>query len=583
MLSAICSLIYSTVGTYILLSYNNSVSFYAIIIPFLVLVFLYGLFLLVFRKIIPATIISSALLLLIFFADAFVYQVRFFHIRYSDIIAVDDALRVAKSYSFSITSNQISKLIIVVATCVMICAIAKRHTNPKKSSVVLTGAICITLTAAFFCADTYFGFIPKAEEGLNSSKYVPTYGLVYSWYNQYKNSRLQFPDEYSIDLAQSILKSNTSLDKFDHENTDYPDIVVIMNESLADYNLCGQVTYKKDPLPNIHDIRNGISENRMLVSIFGGYTANTEFEFLTGSSLLFLPKGTIPYMRFMDHKMPSLVQEFNSIGYNSTAIHPYYSAEWNRTNAYKCLGFERFFSGDEIVGAGKKENKAIRKNLFAFGDDVEYIRGFISDEQCYKYILSSLDEMKNKSPSFIFAVTIQNHGGYLYVGDDFSSEKYTGITDVDQYLTLSRESDEAFYRLIEQLKKRKRKTVVLMFGDHQPAINIDETIRWDNSLEEVNKYVVPYVIWSNYNANYDLPDNVSSNYLSAVLKKEVGIPLTEWDNFRLNIMKDYPVITANVIKKDMKWLLPSKKVVDKSVLHNYEIVQDYLLFDAEVE
>lgn len=583
MLSVICAIVFSATGTYVLLTYNIGICFYGVLIPFLLLLGMYGFFLIIFRNNIAASILSSVVLLLVYFVDAFVYQSRYFHIRYSDISVINDAIRVAGNYRFSIIPDHVRIIVIVTATCIAICALTKILKPQKRQETVLVGIICCCVSFLFFLTDYYFVFVPIVDEGINSSEYVPNYGLAYSWYNQYRNSRFRFPGDYSIELAESIL-DNTKIPEKEISKIDediLPNIIVIMNESFSDFGLCGEIEYS-DPLLYIHGSRNKLIENKMLVSIYGGYTANTEYEFLTGNSLLFMPNGVIPYMNYMNHDLPSFARDLKSLGYSTTAIHPYYSAEWNRVNAYRCMGFDKFVSGDSLINRDHNSADSGLTNLFAFGDDVEYIRGFISDRQCYDYILSAIDETVDKGPFFVFAVTIQNHGGYLYQGDDFASFEYTGIKDVDQYLTLSSESDKAFYQLLEQLKQSERRTIVLMFGDHQPAINIDNAIIWNTSIEAVNKYMVPYILWSNYDTDYITPEVVSPNYLSAVFKVYAELPLTSWDAFRLDVMKEYVVLSTNVIQKNGKWMDP-KDVSDDQWLHDYEIVQDYMLFDSVVK
>ena len=72
---------------------------------------------------------------------------------------------------------------------------------------------------------------------------------------------------------------------------------------------------------------------------------------------------------------------------------------------------------------------------------------------------------------------------------------------------------------------------------------------------------------------YEVTDYTSPNYLSAILKKNAGLPLTAWDQFRLNAMQEYPVVTANfILDKD-------GKLVGKDSLKDYELVQYMRMFD----
>ena len=42
-------------------------------------------------------------------------------------------------------------------------------------------------------------------------------------------------------------------------------------------------------------------------SVFGGATANSEFEFLTGNSMAYVPAGTVAYQMYVDEGDSSIV------------------------------------------------------------------------------------------------------------------------------------------------------------------------------------------------------------------------------------------------------------------------------------
>ena len=74
----------------------------------------------------------------------------------------------------------------------------------------------------------------------------------------------------------------------------------------------------------------------------GGGTCNSEFEFLTGSTLGSLGGGVYPYM-FYDMSVPeSLPHYFAAQGYGTTAIHPAEASNWRRDVVYGQMGFDEF-------------------------------------------------------------------------------------------------------------------------------------------------------------------------------------------------------------------------------------------------
>ena len=86
----------------------------------------------------------------------------------------------------------------------------------------------------------------------------------------------------------------------------------------------------------------------MYSSVKGGNTANTEFEFLTGLSMYFLPTGSIPYQQYIKSEVPSLASQLSSVGYTSVSMHPYYPKGWNRDTVYDDLGFEEKYFKDDF-------------------------------------------------------------------------------------------------------------------------------------------------------------------------------------------------------------------------------------------
>ena len=95
------------------------------------------------------------------------------------------------------------------------------------------------------------------------------------------------------------------------------------------------------------------------------------------------------------------------------------------------------------------------------------------------------------------------------------------------------------------------------------------------TFNDATYYTVPYILWANYDIEFDAPEYTSPNYLSAILKKNAGLPLTAWDQFRLDMMEQYPVISVNYI------LDKEYKPVDPGKLNHYAIVQYMRMFDLQ--
>ena len=116
-----------------------------------------------------------------------------------------------------------------------------------------------------------------------------------------------FAKEPKVEEA-SVPNTGNSTAKFT-SNKDYstnktlngkqPNIILIMNESLADFDQIGQTNYNKDPLSFLHGMTENTIYGKDYVSIYGAGTSNSEFEAMTGKTMKFVPSGWNVYQQFM--------------------------------------------------------------------------------------------------------------------------------------------------------------------------------------------------------------------------------------------------------------------------------------------
>lgn len=549
---------------------------------FLLILPIFGLSLLLFRRNSAALFITALFLSFVDYIDGVVFSGRLTHIRYSDLFAIKDAMRVAKRYAITFTGRNAVLLGVVLAVSGLFIFVSLRfpEKQSKRENAVVGGSILI-LSVIFLVCGTVFKWIPdptrSIDDQFDANGLVDRVGLYYAVYGQFRNSHIEMPEGYSEEKVEAILTQFPSSE----EAIEPIRIIVIMNEALADYSLIGETAFT-DPLANIHNPDNSFFEGKLAVSVFGGYTCNSEYEFLTGNSMQFLPNGCIPFTQLVVSKQLSLAWEMKALGLSTDGIHPYYSQEWNRRHVYACLGFDRFVAGEDFSSGLSVDNANTnitdtQLTTLNFGNDLEYIRGFISDAECYRKVSEVLDD--GDMLSFVFAVTVQNHGGYRYDGSDFTCEKYIdNADDLNQYLTCASISDVAFCDFIHDLQDSQEKTVVLMFGDHQPGLDFSQYVNGFNS--GIDCFFVPYILWCNFELSYEPPALTSANYLSAILKACADLPLSSWDQLRLDVMQNYPVITGNFILNDMGEMISKEDMQSSELLKEYEIVQYYRMFSA---
>ena len=115
---------------------------------------------------------------------------------------------------------------------------------------------------------------------------------------------LSKPKGYKEEDVQALLSNADSEEQTTVDKEEMPNIIAIMNESFSDLNVVGDLQTSEDYMPFIHSMTKNTIKGQLLVSPFGGYTCNTEFEFLTGLSMGVLPRGSVPYLQYVSKQYP---------------------------------------------------------------------------------------------------------------------------------------------------------------------------------------------------------------------------------------------------------------------------------------
>ena len=503
-----------------------------------------------------------------------------------DLLSVRTAASVAQNYDFTPTPRMIVVTVLFVLLMVAVCVLRKvpRIKLPiRLGSAVLCGlALCLfvnTLQQETFQNKHYlypFLFTPAYMTKVNGMAVTFAMDLAYVAVDK--------PEGYSAEEAQKTLEQYGNTDNVfadDEENTndsknrgedannkDLPNIIVIMDEAFSDLSVVGDLETNEDYMPFMHKMQQGADHTitgYAQVSVCGGNTANSEFEFLTGNTMSFLPSGSIPYQQYITKDTPSLASYLASLGYETYAQHPYYASGWNREKVYPLLGFEHLNFIDDYA------NKT-------------YVRKYVSDDADMQHIIDTYENKEDGKPAFIFNVTMQNHGGYTDAFSDLSEDVHATNYNsevLDRYLSLIRLTDQSLEKLVDYFSNVDEKTVIVFFGDHQPSDTVAAQVQ-DSMLlpgesvpdEQLRKrYLVPYLVWANYDIDGATQQNTSLNYLSAEVLKAAGVPTDAYQNFLLDLQKSYPVMSA-AGRTDAS-------DADENMLNTYKKLQYYNLFETK--
>lgn len=505
---------------------------------------------------------------------SFVKEFRGNGLRAADLYAVQTAVNVAEGYSLEFTYDRIEAIMWMLLWTLLAANLHYRHKkyDRVKSCAVSTGLVCIVVSLA---GNTTFmeenSVKPYLWELASSEK---EHGALLDFAAGIPYLKMRSPSGYTSEIALQIesgRKSTSVQCETVSAEQKQPHMIVIMNESFADFRKLGDIQLNQNILENWDALTENVVKGYVSVPIFGGWTANSEFEFLTGFSNAFFPSGTIPYQNYVKKGTPSLNSQLKEQGYTSIFMHPMDATGWNRKNVYQALEFDHTYYLEDM-------------------EDIEYLRHVPSDRGDYEELIEKFQEQKQNGPVFLFNVTMQNHGGYTWGGMENPVQILNpqgNYSQAEEYFTLIRESDKALRELLDYFDQEQEPVVVCMFGDHYPKVEEELYDALENSSQgtQVEKtareYQVPFMIY----ANYDIPEaqyeNISLNYLSTLLCQTAQIPLTDYQNYLLGLYEKYPVVNVYGVKNQEGQWFTWDEAMEFEEIKEYEMVQYRNLFDKK--
>lgn len=514
------------------------------------------------------------------------YFVRLFRgdtLLYTDLFSARTGLQVASAYHFEI-SGTILLAALVLAAQLFWAFKAHRRVQDKYKSRKLRLTAFVTLTVSIGL------FFEANVERYYYAWDAPVNGYPYSFTVNAKLSHIREPEGYNLTMLGESFKNTQkplatgsvgrgeTAEKASSapvvKNQGKPNIIAVMNESFSDLRAVGDFSTNIDYMPFIDSLHENTIKGNLYMSVFGGGTCDSEYAFLTGNTTAYLPENARPYQLYIKSPAPNLTTTLNSQGYTSYAIHPGERNAWNRDKVYPNFGFQDFFSIESFGGASTTRH------------------AWVSDAATYDKVIE-LYENKGSNPLFVFDVTIQNHAGYQLDASDLEPVRLEGMRgsypETEQYLSLMRNSDAAFKKLVDYFSKQKEPTVIVMFGDHQAFIEqefYEELMQkpldqW--STEELQKrYITPFVIWANYDIAEAEVDKLSVNYLSSLLLEQAGVQGAPYNDYLMKLSETLPVIdTVGIIDSEGQYFRKGDPTIhDREILKYQQMVYNNMLDTA---
>lgn len=498
----------------------------------------------------------------------FVYKFRGNEFSFNDFKAIFTGLSVASEYKFTLDTRA---AMAVVLSIVFVAAIRKINLEFKRIYMLRGTTLCVAVISIVYLVGKTEYIVTETWEQKGSYRN----GYILNFVLGIRDSFVEKPEGYSVDTIKMLEDQYgvTETDANTQASEEAPVIIAIMNESFADLGVIGNLQTNEPVTPFLDSMQTNITKGYALSSVFGAKTPNSEWEFLTGNTMAYLPSGSVAYQQYVSEGAYSLVGTLKNQGYQCIAMHPYYSTGWSRNKIYPLLGFEESYFMDDF-----NQNHIVRE--------------YITDQELYDKIIAQYEAKKKGDKMFIMSITMQNHGGYNDKYDNFTENiRMTNgyYPDVNQYLSLVNTSDAALQNLIHYFSNVDEKVEIVFFGDHQPSLNNNFYVSLNGSglsgltlkqLEDL--FTVPFFIWTNYETETTTDVHTSLNYLSTMVLDKAGIELPPYEKFLLDMQKDIPAMNARGYYSAKDGCFKHYQDADgeeAEMLNYYQILQYNSMFD----
>lgn len=402
---------------------------------------------------------------------------RLMPLNFYDFVVFVRNMDVTKNYMkpWEIIATGVGLAIAAFLFIVMFRRCAKRPVFRRGAALFI--ALFFALTAAigvpYALANDDYGDPIKAYE---------RYGFAYSLLRSTVDRGVTRPENYGQKAIGDILSDMGEQAPTPGPGApDKPNIILLQLESFFDPANIAGVSCSENPIPHFSALREACSTGYLHVPMIGGGTANVEFEVVTGMNLADFGTGEYPYTTVLQFETcESVAFDLKKEGYAAHAIHNHTGTFYDRNKVLPMLGFDTFTS-------------------IEFMQDVEYN----SNNWCRDKVLTGCvtDALTSTAgPDFIFCVSVQGHG--LYAGDEPETPYALTATGYDDdyiqrnmfnyFINELRETDAFLGELLAELNNYPEHVVVAVYGDHLPALTMEE-----DRLRSGSLLATEYVLWSN--------------------------------------------------------------------------------------
>lgn len=369
-------------------------------------------------------------------------------------------------------------------------------------AVVLVMTCSTGLVIKVGIVDTFFGNLAYAYRD---------YGVPYCFINTWLNTGISKPARYSeqaiLDIFDKGELSKSGYSEIAHGDADEEDvnILFLQLESFVNPSLINSIELSQEAAPNWEALQKKYSTGYFTVPSVGAGTANTEFETMTGMSVKFFGPGEYPYKSILrEQTVESYAYVLKNLGYSTHVIHNHRGLFYNRNEVFPNLGYDTFTSLEYMSNVSKTPLNWAKDGV----------------------LVGQITDALNSTPGvdYIYTISVQGHGQYPTekVIENPAIEVTKASSEAlkweyEYYVNQVYEMDKFVKDLTDELADYDQKIVLVMYGDHLPALEM--------TADEMNTgsvYETEYIMWDNFGLKKK-DKNLTAYQISAEVFDRIGI------------------------------------------------------------
>ena len=459
-----------------------------------------------FGNVFSAAAVTLFLFGLINFANRLKIDARDDPLVLQDLSMVREAAQAAGGYDLTVDWKAVGLCLAALAVFI-VCAVLFR-TRPMRlprpgrlavrlaCGAALIGALAALTPTVYASADIFAGF--PITNRFNMTTVYEQAGFNYSFLHTATAYSVQKPEGFDKAATERRI---TQTEKQAAEPKRVH-VIFVMSEAFCDITNNDAFDWSdgNDPLLHYNALKQSAHaiSGRLIVPNYGGGTANTEFDVLTGMQTALLNETGISSFRALHKNVGSIFRTAAESGWQTQFIHPGKAWFYNRQNIYRYLGAQEIVFEEAFTDAPQRG-------------------GYVSDAALTDYMIADFEKhKKDEAPLFSYVTTIQNHMAYteskygkavdlpqLELKRDISDEAKTMLT---VYTSGVRDADAMLGRLTEYYEQQDEPVLLLFYGDHLPSLGEDymcyRALGMDVDADSgqaasLDVYAPPFLLWVN--------------------------------------------------------------------------------------